>query len=117
MTGLDVRKILSQNIKHFREVRHLSQAELAFESGISIPFLSDIERANKWPHPDTLSQIATALCIEVFELFVPLEKADRNAPTIIAQAVEEILEAQKKAADDIVQKYSRIESSAVNASL
>ena len=61
MTGADVRKSLSQNIKHFREVRRLSQADLAYKANISIPFLSDIERGNKWPHPDTLASIATAL--------------------------------------------------------
>ena len=61
MTGSDIRKLLSQNIKYFREVRRLSQADLAYEANISIPFLSDIERGNKWPHPDTLASIATAL--------------------------------------------------------
>ena len=60
MTGSDIRKLLSQNIKYFREVRRLSQADLAYEANISIPFLSDIERGNKWPHPDTLASIATA---------------------------------------------------------
>ena len=39
----------------------LSQADLAYEANISIPFLSDIGRGNKWPHPDTLASIATAL--------------------------------------------------------
>ena len=34
---------------------------MAYEANISIPFLSDIERGNKWPHPDTLASIATAL--------------------------------------------------------
>ena len=60
MTGSDIRKLLSQNIKYFREIRRLSQADLAYEANISIPFLSDIERGNKWPHPDTLASIATA---------------------------------------------------------
>ena len=58
MTSLDVRSILSQNINRFREIRRFSQAELAFDAGISIPFLSDTERKNKWSPPDTLAQIA-----------------------------------------------------------
>ena len=47
MDGLDVRNTLSLNVKKLRENRRLSQADLAFDAGISIPFLSDIERGNK----------------------------------------------------------------------
>lgn len=115
MTGSDIRSILSQNIKRFREIRRFSQAELAFGAGISIPFLSDIERENKWPHPDTLAQIAAALNIEVFELFVPPADATKENHTVISQAVTEILEAQKKAAEDIVQKYAHIESASAKS--
>ena len=56
MDGLDVRNTLSLNVKKLRENRRLSQADLAFDAGISIPFLSDIERGNKWPSPDTLGK-------------------------------------------------------------
>ena len=33
-------------------------------------YLGDIERGKKWPHPDTLSKLANALGIRVFELFL-----------------------------------------------
>jgi transcriptional regulator with XRE-family HTH domain len=38
---------------------------LAEKADISIPFLSEIERGNKWPYPDTLSKLAKALKIEL----------------------------------------------------
>jgi len=69
MTGADLRHILSKNIKSLRSRRSLSQIELAEKADISIPFLSNIERANKWPHPDTLVKIAEALDVEVSILF------------------------------------------------
>jgi len=69
MTGADLRQILSKNIKSLRSQRSLSQIELAEKADISIPFLSNIERANKWPHPDTLVKIAQALDVEVSILF------------------------------------------------
>jgi len=69
MTGVDLRQILSKNIKKLRSQRSLSQIELAEKAKISIPFLSNIERANKWPHPDTLVRIAQALDVEVSVLF------------------------------------------------
>ena len=69
MTGVDLRHILSKNIKSLRSQRSLSQIELAEKADISIPFLSNIERSNKWPHPDTLVKLAKALDVEVFVLF------------------------------------------------
>jgi len=69
MTGTDLRRILSENIKLLRGQRSLSQIELAEKADISIPFLSNIERQNKWPHPDTLAKLAKALDVEVYALF------------------------------------------------
>jgi transcriptional regulator with XRE-family HTH domain len=69
MTGADLRRILSKNIKLLRGQRSLSQIELAEKANISIPFLSNIERQNKWPHPDTLVKLAKALDVEVYSLF------------------------------------------------
>jgi transcriptional regulator with XRE-family HTH domain len=69
MTESDLRHILSKNIKTFRSQRSLSQSELAEKADISVPFLSNIERAIKWPHPKTLVKIAKALDVEVHTLF------------------------------------------------
>jgi transcriptional regulator with XRE-family HTH domain len=70
MTGADLRHTLSKNIKILRSQRSLSQIELAEKADISIPFLSNIERQNKWPHPDTLVKLAKALDVEVYILFL-----------------------------------------------
>jgi transcriptional regulator with XRE-family HTH domain len=70
MTGADLRHTLSKNIKMLRSQRSLSQIELAEKADISIPFLSNIERKNKWPHPDTLVKLAKALDVEVYILFL-----------------------------------------------
>ena len=69
MTEADLRQILSKNIKTFRSQRSLSQSELAEKADISIPFLSNIERAIKWPHPETLVKLSKALDVEVYMLF------------------------------------------------
>ena len=71
MNGDSIRQTLAQNIKRFRDTRKMSQADLAFDAGISIPFLSDIERGNKWPSPETIEKISSALNIEPFQLFSP----------------------------------------------
>jgi len=70
MKGKEIRAIFGQNIKSFRNRRNWSQADLAEFANISINYIGDIERGNKWPHPDTLSKLAEALGIRVFELFM-----------------------------------------------
>ena len=69
MNGPGIRAVLAQNIKSFRIHRDWSQADLAEKADISIPFLSDIERGNKWPYPETLSKLAKALNAKINELF------------------------------------------------
>ena len=75
MKGTEIRAVLAKNIKMLRGRRNWSQADLAEKTGLSIVYLSDIERGNKWPYLDTLVKLAEALEIEVFELFTP-----ENAP-------------------------------------
>ena len=106
MNGKEVRQILAQSIKRLRENRAMSQEELAFNAGISIPFLSDIERGNKWPSPETVAKIATALKIEVFELFYPELMNDKNSSVFISKLVKEIEVSQKTALKNLCKNYS-----------
>jgi transcriptional regulator with XRE-family HTH domain len=105
MGGQEIRDILAKNIKSFRNHRQWSQADLAYKADISIPFLSDIERGNKWPYPDTLSKLAKALEVEVHEFFRKEEGAARETQDTVARVVKEILVAQKTAADKICKQY------------
>ena len=91
MTGIDLRQILSKNIKSLRSQRSLSQIELAEKADISIPFLSNIERSNKWPHPDTLVKIAKALDVEVYSLFQDKKPGQSvNAQNRLAQFKKDV---------------------------
>ncbi|MCI6663614.1 MAG: helix-turn-helix domain-containing protein [Spirochaetia bacterium] len=105
MTGSDIRKLLSQNIKYFREIRRLSQADLAYEANISIPFLSDIERGNKWPHPDTLASIATTLQVEPVDLFTPKYTTDSETKTLINRISRDLLLAHQQATERVLHRY------------
>lgn len=71
MGGEAVRQTLSSNIKLLRGRRNWSQADLAEVAGLSIVYLSDIERGNKWPYLDTMVKLARAFKIEVYELLKP----------------------------------------------
>ena len=73
---------------------------------ISIPFLSEIERGNKWPYPDTLAKIAKAFDVKTHELFWE-ETSSSEEQGFTAMVVKEILAAQKKAADTVFKRYLR----------
>lgn len=105
MDGTSVRTILAQNIKRLRENRNMSQADLAFEAGISIPFLSDIERGNKWPSPETVAKIATALNIELFQLFSSGLRQNEETEMFISKIIDEITVAQNLATKAVCEKY------------
>jgi len=80
MGGKELRAIFGKNVKIYRNRRNWSQADLAEHANISINFLGDIERGKKWPHPETLTKLADALEIKVFELFME-EDSELNPKT------------------------------------
>jgi len=100
MTGDNLRQILSKNIKLLRKQRSLSQIELAEKADISIPFLSNIERGNKWPYPETLAKLAEALGVEVYALFI----IDYSPKEELEQLRQEIIQDIKNNYDDKLQK-------------
>ncbi|MDR1278097.1 MAG: helix-turn-helix domain-containing protein [Treponema sp.] len=89
MGGDRVRFILAGNLKLYRNRRNWSQADLAEKSGLSVVYLSDIERGNKWPYLDTLVKLAEALELEVFELLKPQDALSADAASIVAKLSEE----------------------------
>jgi len=90
MDGTKVLAALARNIKAFRKRRNWSQADLAEKSGLSIVYLSDIERGNKWPYLDTLVKIAKAFKVEVYELIKPENTPPPTIAKILAEYNEEI---------------------------
>jgi transcriptional regulator with XRE-family HTH domain len=89
MGGNRVRFILAGNLKLYRGRRNWSQADLAEKSDLSVVYLSDIERGNKWPYLDTLVKLAEAFEMEVFELLKPQDALSADTASIVAKLSEE----------------------------
>jgi transcriptional regulator with XRE-family HTH domain len=106
MKGTEVRGVLAKNIKFYRENRLWSQADLASYSDISVPFLSEIERGNKWPFPDTLAKIANALNVQIHDLFREGKTPSNKEADFTNMVIKEIFIAQKAAAGNVIKKYS-----------
>lgn len=68
-----IQDVFAQNMKHFRNTQHLSQAQLAERAHTIGNYIALIERGVKFPSPDMIERIADALRIDSTELFQPLE--------------------------------------------
>ena len=98
----ECRELLSRNIKRFRNRLGLSQLHLALELGISTTFLSDIETGKKWVSAQTLSQIAKALKIEVYELFKPEQTIREDISAAVAKCLDDVDDAFIKSIEEAV---------------
>jgi len=101
MGGNKLRLILAENIRLYRGRRNWSQADLSEKTGLSIVYLSDIERGNKWPYLDTLVKLASAFEIEVFELLKPMDSLPEGAASILAKYHEETLAILEKSLESM----------------
>jgi len=105
MKEIEIRNILSSNLKRYRNYRKFSQAELAEKLNISIPFLSDVENGRKWISPNTLVKFASALNIEPYELFRPENASSPEITTALTNWSNDIVEAVAHAVKKIHNCY------------
>lgn len=61
---------LGISIKKLRKCKKLTQEQLAEKINIDPKNVSRLENGNNYPSPETLSSIAKALEVDVYELFV-----------------------------------------------
>jgi transcriptional regulator with XRE-family HTH domain len=109
MIRKQLRAILGSNLRKFRGRRKWSQMELAEKADISMNFLSEIERGNKWPSSETLQNLADSLDIEVYELFKPEDGANPNIGKFMERFSNDVLiavqESVKKSLHNVQKQY------------
>ena len=66
-----IRRILAQNIKNRREILGLTQEQLAELTDLSIQTINTIEGCRMWVSDKSITRLAKALEVEVFQLFMP----------------------------------------------
>jgi len=99
----NIREVLSKNMREYRYNLSITQAELAEKANVSINFIAMIELMHKFPSPDVLDRIATALCVETHTLFaVPTsnEEAMRKLQQVIKYDLDKSIENAIDAAID-----------------
>jgi hypothetical protein len=78
-TSDNPRLILGLKLRDRRLGRGLTLAELAEQAGLSVSYLSEVERGRKYPKPEVLQRLARALAVPFDEL-VSLEVSGDLAP-------------------------------------
>ncbi len=105
MTEAQIRNNLARNIKAFRAIQNISQAELAEKAEISVPFLSQIECANKFPSPAILAKLSDALDANVSDLFADKENVKTENYDFVINAFKAILNGQVKSFETFCENY------------
>ena len=66
----NIRELFAQNLKKYRHAVGLSQAKLAEKVNTSTHYIGMLEIRRKFPSPEMMGRIASALGIDTTELFL-----------------------------------------------
>lgn len=70
--SMDIRGEFGRALRAARIERGLSQEELAFRAGMSVPYLSNLERGRSSPSLVMMHDLALALDLHIAELLAPM---------------------------------------------
>ena len=96
---IDLRKVLSQNIKKRRDLLGISQEKLAETAGISSNMIKDIEGCRSWVSDKTLIKLSTALKTDIYRLLVPATVYEEEMHKNILSDLLQILNKMRKDID------------------
>jgi transcriptional regulator with XRE-family HTH domain len=104
--------MLHERLKELRRARDLTLKELAARSGLSVSYLSDLERGRTTPPLPTLEMLAGALDITVLDLLTGVdfagEQTDAGLPSGLAELLDDP-EYRRELTPDWVQLLGRIQ--------
>jgi transcriptional regulator with XRE-family HTH domain len=79
---LDLRMVLSANLKRKRMILGITQEKLAEKAEISTNMVNDIEGCRTWVSDKTLVRLAAALQTDVWSLFLKNSQTEGNVNTV-----------------------------------
>lgn len=88
----DVHTLLAQNIKKYRQILAISQAELAERINCSLTLIGNIEIKKRFPSPKNLDLLAKALGVKPADLFAE----GKNTETTLRLATKQKQKSQVK---------------------
>lgn len=88
----ELKKVVSQRIKNLRELRNLTQEELAERAGLSYKYIGEIERGSGNPTIEILGKLAKALETPLTQLITEKEEDE-----ILSELSKQDIQAIRKA--------------------
>jgi len=98
--SLDSIPRLGQRIRELRKSLSLTQEQLAERAGISVSFLSMIERGDRVPHLETLAMLSKPLGVSLAEIFVGIGEPSASNQNALLPLIE-FLEQQSLDSADV----------------
>jgi transcriptional regulator with XRE-family HTH domain len=65
---MNIKAVVGKNVRHFRELKGLSQEELAFDADLHRTYVSGVERGIRNPTVLIVAKLAAALGVEPSKL-------------------------------------------------
>jgi len=65
---MSLSKLVAMNLRTVRQRRHLSQVTVAQKAGVSVSYVSMLERGQRTPPLETLETLAKALAVSPLDL-------------------------------------------------
>jgi len=100
----EIRHILAQNIKSRREFLGLTQENLAEAAELSVQTINTIEGCRMWISDKSITRLAKALDMDIFQLFVPYHLNKNELNTSSATVLLELRQKAKTAVDNLQQQ-------------
>lgn len=104
---INIRQIIAYNVRKFRELKKLTQQQLAEKSEITPLALCKIEGAKVWPKDSSLENIANALEIDITMLFLN---------TIVEDKIQEDLRVMQNTLSDFKNMISTLQEQSTTKS-
>jgi transcriptional regulator with XRE-family HTH domain len=82
--------LFGRKIRAVRDAAHVSREVAAEKSGITVNYLGEVERGEKWPSLEIICAIATALSVSPAAFFE--FEAQETDPAALVQKLHQILE-------------------------
>jgi transcriptional regulator with XRE-family HTH domain len=101
----ELHEFLLRNMKKYRSVLGLSQAELAERAKISVGYVGEVEMGRKFPSPEKLESIARVLGQRPYRLLMgPNDVTDEMGPDAIYETAERLKKIITEEIDDFVRE-------------
>jgi transcriptional regulator with XRE-family HTH domain len=102
----NIRDLLAKNMKAYRHALGISQAKLAEKVDTSSHYIGMIETKNKYPSPEMLERIASAMGIDPIDLFSKENNLPEIMKTYRKSALEDIKDVLNQVIDEKIKNLA-----------